>query len=227
MENTKPIKFLIPIFVLGFFVAQINIAFAYDIETHAYLTSEVVKFYNQNFPNNKISDDLASYLLDGSRREDDIPRWMNHFYDPIYNRGLTDSILGTWQKSKDWAQDSNNQNSLTYKVPTTIASILTAIQQRAISALTSETDFTWQRAIRFYVQGEKEKAMFTLGHILHLIEDKTVPDHTRNDPHPGDSPYENYTQKFTLSNPDITNLERKAVLEVLKTPNLSLGPKLE
>ena len=62
MENRKLIKFLIPIFVLGFFVAQINNVFAYDIETHAYLTSEVIKFYNQNFPNNKISDDLASYL---------------------------------------------------------------------------------------------------------------------------------------------------------------------
>ncbi|MGD2086269.1 MAG: DegT/DnrJ/EryC1/StrS family aminotransferase [Candidatus Aminicenantes bacterium] len=31
---------------------------------------------------------------------------------------------------------------------------------------------------------------------------------------------------ITLSNPDITELERNAVLEVLKTPNLSLGPKL-
>lgn len=33
--------------------------------------------------------------------------------------------------------------------------------------------------------------------------------------------------KIPLSNPDITNLERKAVLNVLKTPNLSLGPKLK
>ncbi len=32
--------------------------------------------------------------------------------------------------------------------------------------------------------------------------------------------------KIPLSNPDITNLERNAVLEVLNTPNLSLGPKL-
>jgi len=202
MENRKLIRLIIPIFVLGFFIANFNSAFAYDAGTHAFLTNEVVKFYNQHFPNNKISDDLIPYLIDGSRREDDPPRWMNHFYDPVYNRGLTDSTLGTWQKSKDWAQDSNNQNSLTYKVPATIASILTAIQQQKISALTTESDFTWQRAINFYVQGEKEKAMFTLGHILHLIEDSSVPDHTRNDPHPGDSPYENYTQKFTLSNPD-------------------------
>jgi len=33
--------------------------------------------------------------------------------------------------------------------------------------------------------------------------------------------------KISLAQPDITNLERKAVLEVLKTPVLSLGPKLE
>ena len=204
MENRKFINFLISIFILGFFVISNNIAFAYDIETHAYLTSEIINFYNQHFSNQSISNELKDYLIDGSQREDDIPRWMNHFYDPVYNRGLTDSVLGTWQKSKDWARDSNNQNSLTYKVPATIASILTAIQQVKISALTTGTDFTWQRAIRFYAQGEKEKAMFMLGHILHLVEDTSVPDHTRNDPHPGDSPYENYTQKFTLSNPDFS-----------------------
>ncbi len=33
--------------------------------------------------------------------------------------------------------------------------------------------------------------------------------------------------KIPLAKPDITNLERKAVLGVLKTPYLSLGPKLK
>jgi perosamine synthetase len=33
--------------------------------------------------------------------------------------------------------------------------------------------------------------------------------------------------KIPLSSPDITNLEKEAVLGVLKTPNLSLGPKLK
>jgi perosamine synthetase len=32
--------------------------------------------------------------------------------------------------------------------------------------------------------------------------------------------------EIPLSNPDITELERERVLEVLSTPNLSLGPKL-
>ncbi len=58
MENRKLIK-LIPVLILGFFVVQTNSAFAYDIETHAYLTSEIIRFYNQNFPNNKIP--LVSY----------------------------------------------------------------------------------------------------------------------------------------------------------------------
>ena len=35
-----------------------------------------------------------------------------------------------------------------------------------------------------------------------MIEDTSVPDHTRNDPHPGDSPYENWTDKFKLDNKD-------------------------
>ncbi|MFA5098970.1 MAG: lamin tail domain-containing protein [Candidatus Paceibacterota bacterium] len=202
MENRKHVKFLVPIFILGLFIFQNNIAFAYDVDTHAYLTSEVVKFYNQNFPNSKISNELNDYLIDGSRKEDDVPRPMNHFYDPVNNRGLVDSTLGSWQKSKDWSQDSNNQNKSTYKVPATVASILTAIQQRSINLITDETDFTWQRAIKFYVAGDKEKAMFILGHILHLIEDASVPEHTRNDIHLLTNPYENYTDKFSIYSPD-------------------------
>lgn len=215
MENRKLVRFLLLIFVMGFFIVITNNVFAYEIETHAYLTSEIIKFYNQNFSNNKIPDELKPYLIDGSRREDDNPRWMNHFYDPVYNRGLTydpaidpEINLGDWQKSKDWARDDKNQNRLTYKVTATIASILSAIEQKKISAISSETNFVWQEAIRYYIQGDKEKAFFSLGHILHLIEDTSVLDHTRNDAHAGDSPYEKYTKQFTLSNPD-NNLGKK------------------
>src|SRR3990167_10628755 len=200
MENYKYLKFLIPIFILGFFVASFNSVFAYNIETHAFLTNEIIKFYNQNFPNHKITDNLKDYLIDGARREDDPVRWMNHFFDPIYDRGLTNSILGTWQKSKEWARDSKNQNESKYS--SVIATILSSWQSKKIQEYFPTSDFTWQEAIRYWINGDKEMAMFTLGHILHLIEDKTVPDHTRNDPHPGDSPYENWTEKFTLNDPD-------------------------
>ena len=204
------LKILILI-LFGILIFPTQRVLAYDVPIHAYLTNEVFSFYNDNFPDNKISDELRDYLIDGSRREDDFPRWMNHFYDPVHNRGLSYdpaidplTTVGTWQKSKDWAQDSKNQNKLTYKAPATIASVLTAIQERKISVISTETNFTWQEAIRYWVNNEKEKAMFTLGHVIHLIQDSAVPDHTRNDAHPpGDSsPYENWTERFTLSNPD-------------------------
>ncbi len=225
MENRKHVKILIPIFMLGFFIFNINNVFAYSIETHAYLTGEIINFYNQNYPSQKISDDLRDYLIDGSRREDDPLRWMNHFYDPIYNRGLTIdpkiftpkdilsvSLVNTvnigdeWLSSKLWAQDSGGQNKVKYSP--IIATILSSIQSKKIQQYFSVSDFTWQEAIRYWVNGDKEMAIFTLGHILHLIEDKTVPDHTRNDPHPGDSPYELYTEQFTLNNPD-NNLDER------------------
>lgn len=199
MENRKFIKIIASLLLAFGFTSQ---AFAYSVETHAFLTAEAVKFYNQNFPQNPVAAELSNFVIEGARKEDDVPRWMNHFYDPVYNRGLTDSVLGNWQKSKDWAKDGNSQNQLIYKVPTALASILTAIQQRNIEALSSETDFTWQQAVDFYAKGETEKALFTLGHTLHLIEDAAVPEHTRNDPHPGDSPYEDYTKRFNLNNPD-------------------------
>ncbi|MFA5987287.1 MAG: hypothetical protein WC797_01375 [Candidatus Paceibacterota bacterium] len=52
----------------------------------------------------------------------------------------------------------------------------------------TDNDFSWQKGIRAYASGDKEKAFLVLGHILHLIEDMSVPDHTRNDPHVGDGP---------------------------------------
>lgn len=227
MENRKFVKFFILIFILGFFVVINNSAFAYGEETHAFLTNEVVAFYNRNFPISNISGNLANYLIDGSRREDDPPRWFNHFYDPFYNRGLTydpaiDALnVGNWQKSKDWSQDSDNQTKLAYS--SVIATILSSLQSWKIQKYFPTSDFTWNEAIRYWVNGEKEMAMFTLGHILHLIEDKTVPDHTRNDPHPGDSPYEIYTAQFNLKNPD-QNLNQRLIankLSVVDSNNLN------
>ena len=186
MENRKFIKFLIPILLLGFFVGDIKSVFAYGIDTHALLTKEAVDFYSLQTKSINIQE-FSDYLIDGARKEDDIPRWMNHFYDPVYDRGLSSDsridpllALGNWSKSKDWAINSDTQNEMKYKVPTTIASILTAIQQRNLESITTKTDFTWNEALYFWINGEKEKSMFALGHILHLIQDMSVPDHTRN-----------------------------------------------
>ncbi len=197
-----------------------NPVFAYWIDTHALLTKEAIEFYSQKAATSTIKE-FSDYLIDGARKEDDVPRWMNHFYDPVYDRGLTQDskidpfyVLGNWNKSKDWVVSSDLQNQIKYKVPTTVASILTAIQRGKISSLTTKTDFTWNEALYFWINGEKEKAMFALGHIIHLIQDASVPDHTRNDPHPEGSIYEKWTSQFSLDSPD------KNLLSKIKNKNL-------
>ncbi|MBI3274056.1 MAG: lamin tail domain-containing protein [Candidatus Colwellbacteria bacterium] len=204
MENRKSLRVLIFISV---FISTLGIspsALAYGVETHAYLTDQVIDFYNKNYSNNPIRDDLKSYIIDGARREDDTPRWMNHFYDPVNNRGLNDPEWGRGFSSKKWAQSDSEQTTYAYKPISYMASILTASEQGNVNDM--DLNFTWAQAIRYYRDGEIEKAMFILGHVIHLIEDASVPDHTRNDAHPhplGDgSPYEEYTEKFTRSTED-------------------------
>ncbi len=186
------------------FIFKTSLVFAYGIETHAALTQEIFYFYNQHFSQRQIPEALKDYLIDGSRKEDVLPRFWNHFYDPVYDRGLNDPTWGKGYPSKVWAQDSQKQNEPIYKITSAIGSILSAFQQRKLGEISTETNFTWQKAIEYYLQGEPEKAMFTLGHILHLIEDLGVPAHTRNDGHPAvlgdEDTYEVWTHRFTREN---------------------------
>lgn len=190
-------------------------ALAYGVETHGLLTKEVVSFYNTHF-SSPISKNMEPFLIDGAMHEDTNPRYLNHFYDPVNDRGLADGIY-KGQGSKYWAQDEDSQTALKYKLfAHTADSILTADQFSKVDSVYYKTNFTWQKAIDLYAQGKNEEAFFALGHVLHLIEDAAVPDHTRNDAHPawddGGSPYENWTKKFSLDNsdPDLSsNLKTK------------------
>lgn len=57
----------------------------------------------------------------------------------------------------------------------------------AIDGSIEANEFSWPKAIKYYAEGDESKAFISLGHVLHLFEDAGVPDHTRNDPHMGDS----------------------------------------
>lgn len=83
----------------------------------------------------------------------------------------------------------------------------------ALNGSLVENDFSWPKIIKYYAEGYEEKAFIGLGHVLHLIQDLAVPEHTRNDPHMGegfvglytdDSPYEKWADKmknrYTLKN---------------------------
>lgn len=139
---------------------------------HPGIADLAVKLYNsQN--EIQINSKQAEYILQGANSEDTPIRWFNHFYDPIYNVGFSDFImgekLGIFPTAPAWLQSPYEQTKY------------------------SVGDRSWQRAIDDYARGDEEKAFLGLGHAIHLISDMSVPAHTRNSAHPGDS-YESFVK---------------------------------
>ncbi|MBL4644552.1 MAG: hypothetical protein JKX80_01665 [Candidatus Pacebacteria bacterium] len=189
MENrrfvTHTLFFLI---IVSLFFTRFVFAYSPDT-THRGLARDTVRLFNHH-NQNKITDAERSSMEKGSVDEDVHERPLNHFYDPVYNRGIIGGVT-----SKRWAQETPLQSGLSE-------------QGAVISAVTpyfgSRSDYSWERAIYEYVHGDRERAFETLGHIIHLIQDASVPDHTRNDAHPPlfhfGSPYEEWTNQFDVSN---------------------------
>jgi len=163
----KKIKIKITVFVFWAIIIGSALwygrAFSYnDTITHPSLTGNVAKVYNANFEQ-KLTDQEINWLKLGSIQEDTPPRWLNHFYDSNTEQGLWGNF-----SSKQWAQDSWTQS------------------------LALGGNQTWQKAIEAYAKNDKKAAFVALGHVLHLLEDATVPAHTRLDAHPEGDPYESY-----------------------------------
>ncbi|MGB9743533.1 MAG: PQQ-binding-like beta-propeller repeat protein [Minisyncoccales bacterium] len=173
--------------------------------THPALTQKSAEIYNQ-FYNGKLTNQEIAWLMEGAQKEDTPPRWINHFYDPTTGLGwqgermgnLPSSVLLLFSKialspqeavsALNWAQNQELQNKYRYY----------------------EGNQTWQKAIYEYAQGNKKEAYIALGHLLHLLQDMTVPAHTRQDTHvdllgldPGE-PYE----KWAAENIDFSHLTK-------------------
>lgn len=162
---------------------------AYSPETtHRALTQEIVKAFNSYYPNLKMGEVDGSAVEIGSVGEDNGARALHHFYDPVYNRGLFGQL-----SAKDWAQNTLAQ-----------ASVFRPLAGAITGVFGAPTDYSWDRAVYDYVWVDKSRGLDGLGHILHLIEDMSVPDHTRNDAHPPyadklfhqASPYEHWASKW-------------------------------
>lgn len=169
-------------------------AVAYDqIFTHPALTRESVNVYNASFPRNKLSEADKSWLIQGSSDEDIPPRWLNHFYDPVYQKGW----MG-YTTSKDWAYSSKKQQILAVSAESLQAGIVNGIK----NAKSAFADYSYQRALHDYAVGDRQRAMISMGHVMHLLEDANVPDHTRGDTHlPAkgeESPYEKATARSSF-----------------------------
>lgn len=155
--------------------------FDYEISAHAALTAAIIDSYNTHFSDARIDDAFRFPLIRGSMEEDNGSRSLYHFYDPVRNRGLT-LPLSSWMSSKEWAIHEEAQRA---SAPHPFVS--TAFGQEPVV-------FTWDLGIEAYARGDQHAAFLIVGHILHLLEDVGMPDHTRNDIHPFSSPYENFTK---------------------------------
>lgn len=161
------------------FIPKNILAYA-PIPTHANLTDVATDFYNQNTNINKLNAEEKSWLIQGSIDEDTPARCLNHFYDPIYNKAWTFSgmeYLYPALTAKEWSQNPFAQAIYDPLYAAALGPIMK-------SPVFSNSNFTWQKAIYSYLKGNKKDAFLALGHVLHLIEDMTVPAHTRQDAHP-------------------------------------------
>lgn len=180
-----------------------GIVVAYGLDTHAALTQEAALVFNKYF-DKKITSEQIQWLIQGSVDEDQFPRTLNHFFDPINDQGLI--FAGRqWPTSKEWAQSAGMQISAIFNPPAAIAALFKVVDDSVLS----RSDFTWGKAISEYKKGNFKEAFLALGHIIHLIEDLSVPAHARNDIHfpydqvgviyGGADPYESYCEQFDLS----------------------------
>jgi hypothetical protein len=119
---------------------------------------------------------VYEWLSDGSREEDTFPRFRNHFHNPMYpidswNQAGLDVFGVSGQSSVLWAQDASSQ------------------------ANAWGGDWSWAATRQHYHQSlvaldhaAREQAfsdaLLGLGHQIHLLQDKAVPAHVRNDAHP-------------------------------------------
>ncbi len=187
MENRKFIKYLI--LIAGVILTPaFNIQAYNDETTHPALTQEVIEYFQYSFSQYELSDEDKEAIEKGSIEEDFFIRPLNHFYDPIYKKGLKGYV-----SAKEWAQNTLFQTFLDLEYTAKLGNT----SQKYFNA---NSDFSWDRAVFEYAHGDKQRALETLGHILHLLEDMAVPAHTRDDAHPIKSPYEEFTKQFLKEN---------------------------
>jgi len=178
--------------IFGFLFYQ-NIKAYSDTTTHPDLTREIIDFYELS-GGRKFTDEQKQWVIQGSIDEDAAPRWLNHFYDPIFERGLDTPILFVnGYSSKNWGLYSKYQLAKLGQTGTAGVMIAGKSDPSSLPFV-----FSYEAGIERYAKNKEKDAYITLGHILHLIEDLTVPEHTRNDAHPGGdrkSFYEDWTKQ--------------------------------
>lgn len=201
--------------LLFYFSSQKSLAYD-DKTTHPALTQEIIEFYNLH-SDQKITNEQKEWIIEGSILEDTPPRWINHFYDPINKTGWTGAHAGNIPQS---IVQMLSFIGLSGEEPlSAVEWVNNLLIQQVYSPYGGNR--TWKKALEYYADGNEKEAYKTLGYILHLLEDMSVPDHTRDDTHAQDvsaisgdegSPYEQYASYFnrnTIKEKDLVNNLKK------------------
>ena len=129
--------------------------------------------------------DTAGFVAEGAYDEDQGDNALNHFYDPVYERGLSIpvvcGVIKTCEPSWRWMiepADITNQNYSLADARTFLYHALTL--NEGAPADSSK------------LRGQNMASMFlALGHVQHHMQDMTQPQHVRNDVH-----YDKFTIPF-------------------------------
>jgi len=162
------------------------LSFAYQVFgynnliTHPLLSESAAVIYNQR-ASLKLTDQQKSWIIKGSIDEDNDPRYLNHFYNPVTGKGLDGwdqigklNLKVQGKSAKEWAKSQNSNTG----------------------------DYSEAAILKNYQDGNLMRAYQGIGHIIHLIQDMAVPAHTRNDPHGMGDPYEKWAEQYATINPN-------------------------
>lgn len=188
------------IFVSLFLLLRSFCAHSFEIGTHRDVSRQAAFLSNLdnflktklNFPggvnDQVLGKRIFEWIEDGSEFEDDFPRYLHHYHNPL----------------RDWRQAGLRIGGL----PVGNSSILWG--QRVELQLPLDENYTWYRARDEYFNGltantqaEREdhlaRTFRTLGHQIHLVQDAANPAHTRNDPHVFNTGIEAYVEDIRIN----------------------------
>lgn len=139
----------------------VGLVFGYDnFIIHPKLSSAAIEVYKKVY-SDKLTSQKEGWIVEGATAEDADPRYLNHFYDPTTGKGLNDGLFSGLPVNK-WAQVQNSISG----------------------------DYSEPAILKNYRDGDFKRAYQGIGHMLHLVQDMSVPAHTRLDAHPDGDPYE-------------------------------------
>lgn len=151
------------------------------------------------------------WIAEGAIRADDGLCFLNHFYSPLTNGGLTDNSEGPWYL---FGNQGSPLDSFTWA------------SQKDVNGTAAQNKDTWQNARDYQFSAltgasktDREKKFAhtfeSIGQVIHLLQDLSQPSHTRNDNH-----YKKrYIENYGKAHYDLFNFPLDAIVASLDWQN--------